>query len=134
MGKRPNRGSGNAAAAMRTALSARPDSSSSALSIRRLHCVRGALHGRLQARPGSRRMGAGRRLDLTNAREVADMTKKWSSTASMDGKTKRQASKERRRAENDVEKWLQEQGAVESVTFDEDTGRPMRTFTIDLTK
>lgn len=39
-----------------------------------------------------------------------------------------------KRATNDVEKWLAEQGAVESRTFDEETGRPMRTFTIDLTK
>ena len=63
------------------------------------------------------------------------MTKKWSSTASGDGRTKRRAAKdERRKAERDVEKWLADQGAVESRTFDEETGRPMRTFTIDLTK
>lgn len=31
-----------------------------------------------------------------------------------------------------LEKWLKDQGAVESVKFDEDTGRPMRTFTIKI--
>ena len=63
------------------------------------------------------------------------MTKKWSSTASMDGKTKRQASKmTRRQSNNEIEKWCKEQGATESVTYDEETGMPMRTFSIDLTK
>lgn len=63
------------------------------------------------------------------------MTKKWSSTASMDGKTKRRASKdERRKAESEVMQWLKDQGATEGVKFDEDTGEPMRTYTIDLTK
>lgn len=63
------------------------------------------------------------------------MTKKWSSTASLDGKTKRRASKdERREADSDLMRWLKDEGATESVTFDEETGRPMRTFTIDLKK
>lgn len=61
------------------------------------------------------------------------MTKRWSSTASGDGKTKRQASKMTRRQSNDeIVKWCKEQGATESVTFDEETGAPMRTFSIKL--
>lgn len=40
----------------------------------------------------------------------------------------------RQKAEQDVLKWLREQGAVESVKYDEDTGQPYRAFTIDLTK
>lgn len=47
---------------------------------------------------------------------------------------RRAAKDERREAEREIERWLAEQGAVESCTFEEDTGRPMRTFTIDLTK
>lgn len=63
------------------------------------------------------------------------MTKKWSSTRSMDGQTKRQASKMTRRESNaEIVKWCKEQGATESVTYDEETGAPLRTFTIDVTK
>lgn len=63
------------------------------------------------------------------------MTKKWSSTASGDGQTKRQASKMTRRQSNEeIANWCKEQGASESVTYDEETGAPLRTFTIDLTK
>jgi hypothetical protein len=62
------------------------------------------------------------------------MTKKWSGTRSEPLKTKRKASKERRKAEGDIEQWLREQGAVESVKYDEDTGQPYRSFAIDLTK
>jgi hypothetical protein len=62
------------------------------------------------------------------------MTKKWSTTRSGAG-TKRQASHAaRRKADTQVEKYLKEQGAVESVSYDEETGRPMQTLTIDLTK
>lgn len=43
------------------------------------------------------------------------MTKKWSSTASMDGKTKRRASKdERREADSDLMRWLKDEGATYS--------------------
>lgn len=35
-------------------------------------------------------------------------------------------------ADEAVMQWLKEQGAVESRTFDEETGAPMRTFTIKL--
>lgn len=38
------------------------------------------------------------------------------------------------KATSDIEKWCKEQGATESVTYDEETGQPLRTFTIDLTK
>lgn len=63
------------------------------------------------------------------------MTKKWSSTKSMDGQTKRQASKAARRKEpKTVMEWLVGENAVETVKFDEDTGRPYRVFTIDLTR
>lgn len=63
------------------------------------------------------------------------MTKKWSSTKSMDGQTKRQASKAmRRKKPATVMEWLATEGAVESVKYDEDTGEPYRCFTIDLTK
>jgi hypothetical protein len=63
------------------------------------------------------------------------MTKKWSSTKSMDGQTKRQASKGARRKEpKTVMEWLEHEGAVEAVKYDEDTGKPYRVFTIDLTK
>ena len=63
------------------------------------------------------------------------MTKKWSSTKSMDGQTKRQASKSSRRKEpKTVMEWLASEGAVESVKYDEDTGKPLRCFTIDLRK
>lgn len=34
--------------------------------------------------------------------------------------------------EDAVLDWLKEQGATESRTFDEETGKPMRTFTIKL--
>lgn len=34
--------------------------------------------------------------------------------------------------EDAVLNWLKEQGATESRTFDEETGEPMRTFTIKL--
>lgn len=61
------------------------------------------------------------------------MTKKWSATASGDGKTKRRASKAaRHEAGHEIEQWLTNQGAVESVKFDEDTGAPVRVFTIKL--
>ena len=40
----------------------------------------------------------------------------------------------RAKAKSELEQWLQDQGATESVKFDEDTGRPMRVFSIDLTK
>lgn len=40
----------------------------------------------------------------------------------------------RQRVSDEIDKWLKENNAVESMTFDEETGRPMRTFTIDLTK
>lgn len=50
-------------------------------------------------------------------------------------KTKRSAAKQGRvGAAKTVEDWRQEQGATESVTFDEKTGAAMRTFTIDLTR
>ena len=63
------------------------------------------------------------------------MTKKWSSTRSLDGQTKREASKNtRRKSSNDIKRWLKDQGAVESVKYDEDTGEPHRVFTICLTK
>lgn len=63
------------------------------------------------------------------------MTKRWSSTKSMDGQTKRGASQRARaKASSDLEKWMAEQGAVESVKYDEDTGKPYRCFSIDLTK
>jgi hypothetical protein len=53
----------------------------------------------------------------------------------MDGQTKRQASKMTRRESNaEIVKWCKEQGATESVTYDEETGAPLRTFTIDVTK
>jgi chromosome segregation and condensation protein ScpB len=53
----------------------------------------------------------------------------------MDGQTKRQASKSTRRAAADpILQYLKEQGAIESVKYDEDTGKPYRAFTIDLTK
>jgi hypothetical protein len=61
------------------------------------------------------------------------MTKKWSATRSLDGQTKRRASKSvRRTAANEIERWLHEQGATETTTYDEETGAPMRTFTIKL--
>lgn len=64
-----------------------------------------------------------------------EMTKRWSSTRSLDGQSKQQASKSTRRGtRDDLRKWLDEQGAVEGVSYDEETGRPMRTFTINLTK
>jgi len=37
-------------------------------------------------------------------------------------------------ASTDLQKWLAEQGAVESIKYDEDTGEPYRAFTIDLAK
>ena len=37
-------------------------------------------------------------------------------------------------ASKSIQKWLAEQGAVESIKYDEDTGRPYRAFTVDLTK
>lgn len=63
------------------------------------------------------------------------MTKRWSSTRSNLLQTKRKAAKEARaKAIGDIESWLAEQGAVESVKYDEDTGEPYRSFSIDLTK
>lgn len=61
------------------------------------------------------------------------MTKRWSATKSLDGQTKRQASKSQRCEETkDIETWLKEQGAVESVSFDEETGERLRSFKINL--
>lgn len=37
-------------------------------------------------------------------------------------------------ASRSLQKWLAEQGAIESVKFDQDTGEPYRAFIIDLTK
>ena len=34
------------------------------------------------------------------------------------------------RKKTDLEQWLEDQGAVESVKYDEDTGRPYRSFSI----
>lgn len=63
------------------------------------------------------------------------MTKKWSSTKSLDGQTKRQASKTTRRKEaKTVMQWLEQEGAVEGVKYDEDIGKPYRVFTIDMTR
>lgn len=63
------------------------------------------------------------------------MTKKYSSTRSDLTQTKRYAAHvARRKASQEVEDWLREQGAVEGVKYDEDTGKPCRVFTIDLTK
>lgn len=53
---------------------------------------------------------------------------------SADNHTKLQKKSRDQQAADEIEKWLREQGAVESRTFDEETGRPMRTFTIDLTR
>lgn len=49
---------------------------------------------------------------------------------------RRKAARKMTRAESndEIERWLKDQGATESVTFDERTGKPLRTFTIDLTK
>lgn len=47
-------------------------------------------------------------------------------------KPKKSAAKEPKDADDVVLKWLREQGAVESQTYNEETGAPERCFTIKL--
>lgn len=51
-----------------------------------------------------------------------------------DGLRRNSLAARKAKAKTDIEAWLREQGAVESVGYDEDTGMSQRRFTIDLTK
>ncbi len=46
---------------------------------------------------------------------------------------KKEAMK-RHKANRELEQWLAENGAVETIAYDENTGQRIRRFTIDLTK
>lgn len=61
------------------------------------------------------------------------MAKRSGSNDMSEYRSKRMTSKKARQTAADtIEDWCKEQGATESVTFDEETGEPLRTFTIKL--